>query len=141
MTLYTMEILEILSRESENTQHVYVYEENGRWYAYERSFLGGPLHFLSELRKAFIRTLNLDDEHIIAPNHSHLFAAIGSALNSKKDLDVPIQEMQKRLEGKIKMEFEVDRMEPLLKCHLNHPGIIRNILYPVCFISLDIIRL
>ena len=34
MTLYTMEILEILSRES---QHVYVYEENGRWYAYERS--------------------------------------------------------------------------------------------------------
>ena len=61
------------------------------------AFLGGPLHFLSELRKAFIRTLNLDDEHIIAPNHSHLFAAIGSALNSKKDLDVPIQEMQKRL--------------------------------------------
>ncbi len=50
------------------------------------AFLGGPLHFLSELRKAFIRTLNLDDEHIIAPNHSHLFAAIGSALNSKKDL-------------------------------------------------------
>ena len=37
MTLYTMEILEILSRESENTQHVYVYEENGRWYAYGRS--------------------------------------------------------------------------------------------------------
>ena len=37
MTLYTMEIIEILSRESENTQHVYVYEENGRWYAYERS--------------------------------------------------------------------------------------------------------
>ena len=77
------------------------------------AFLGGPLHFLSELREAFIRTLNLDDEHIIAPNHSHLFAAIGSALNSKKELDVPIQEMQQRLEGKIKMEFEVDRMEPL----------------------------
>ena len=27
--LYTMEMLEILSRESENTQNVYVYEENG----------------------------------------------------------------------------------------------------------------
>ena len=77
------------------------------------AFLGGPLHFLSELKEAFIRTLKLDDEHIIAPENSHLFAAIGSALNSKKDLDVPIQEMQKRLEGKIKMEFEVDRMEPL----------------------------
>ena len=29
------------------------------------AFLGGPLHFLSELKTAFIRTLNLDDEHII----------------------------------------------------------------------------
>ena len=77
------------------------------------AFLGGPLHFLSELREAFIRTLKLDDEHIIAPTHSHLFAAAGSALNSKKDLDVPLIDMQHRLEGKIKMEFEVDRMDPL----------------------------
>lgn len=33
----TMEMLDILTRESENTQQVYVYEENGHWYAYERS--------------------------------------------------------------------------------------------------------
>ncbi|MCD7744005.1 MAG: 2-hydroxyacyl-CoA dehydratase [Lachnospiraceae bacterium] len=45
------------------------------------TFLGGPLHFLSELREAFIRTLNLDEEHAITPENSHLFAAIGSALN------------------------------------------------------------
>ena len=77
------------------------------------AFLGGPLHFLSELKNAFIRTLKLDDEHTIAPKHSHLFAAIGSALNSKRDLDISLQEMQNRLENKIKMEFEVDRMEPL----------------------------
>ncbi|MDD3402650.1 MAG: acyl-CoA dehydratase activase-related protein [Hespellia sp.] len=77
------------------------------------AFLGGPLHFLPELREAFIRTLKLDDEHIIAPKYSHLFAAVGSALNSKKDLDVSIVEMQERMAGKIKMEFEVDRMEPL----------------------------
>ena len=77
------------------------------------AFLGGPLHFLSELKEAFVRTLKLDEEHTIAPAHSHLFAAIGSAQNSKKDLDVSLQEMQSRLEGKIKMEFEVDRMEPL----------------------------
>ena len=77
------------------------------------AFLGGPLHFLSELKAAFIRTLKLDDEHTIAPHHSHLFAAIGSALNSKKNLHVSLQEMQKRLEGKIQMEFEVERMEPL----------------------------
>ncbi len=77
------------------------------------AFLGGPLHFLSELKEAFIRTLKLDDEHIIAPDHSHLFAAIGSALNSKKDFSIPLSDMQSRLEDKIKMEFEVERMEPL----------------------------
>lgn len=77
------------------------------------AFLGGPLHFLSELKESFVRTLKLDDEHTIVPVNSHLFAAIGSAMNSKKDLDVSLQEMQNRLEGKIKMEFEVDRMEPL----------------------------
>ena len=77
------------------------------------AFLGGPLHFLSELRAAFVRTLKLDDEHTIAPHHSHLFAAIGSALNSKKDVNVALIELQDRLAGKIKMEFEVDRMEPL----------------------------
>lgn len=77
------------------------------------AFLGGPLHFLSELRAAFIRTLKLDDEHIIAPNHSHLFAAIGSALNSKKDRSVALRTLQERLAAKIEMEFEVERLEPL----------------------------
>ena len=77
------------------------------------AFLGGPLHFLSELRHAFIRTLKLDDEHIIAPVHSHLFAAIGSALNSKRDLRVSLQDMQNRLVNRIHMDFEVERLEPL----------------------------
>ena len=77
------------------------------------AFLGGPLHFLSELKAAFIRTLKLDDEHIIAPEHSHLFAAIGSALNCKFENSVSIREMKERLQAKIKMKFEVARMEPL----------------------------
>ncbi|MCD7835324.1 MAG: 2-hydroxyglutaryl-CoA dehydratase, partial [Lachnospiraceae bacterium] len=50
------------------------------------AFLGGPLHFLSELKAAFIRTLKLDDEHIIDTDNSHLFAAIGSALNAKPEV-------------------------------------------------------
>ena len=77
------------------------------------AFLGGPLHFLSELRASFIRTLKLDDEHTIIPERSHLFAAIGSALNSKKDLSLELADLQKRLADKIQMDFEVDRMEPL----------------------------
>ena len=77
------------------------------------AFLGGPLHFLSELKAAFIRTLKLDDEHIIAPEHSHLFAAIGSALNYKDDVSTSLSELLNKLSSDIHMEFEVARMEPL----------------------------
>ena len=77
------------------------------------AFLGGPLHFLSELKEAFIRTLKLDEEHTIVPDNSHLFAAIGSALNAKKDVTVSLTELKDRLRHSIKLDFEVERMEPL----------------------------
>ena len=77
------------------------------------AFLGGPLHFLSELKTAFIRALKLDDEHIIAPDNSHLFAAIGSALNAKQDVTVSLIELKERMRTTIKLDFEVERMEPL----------------------------
>ncbi len=79
------------------------------------AFLGGPLHFLSELKAAFIRTLNLDDEHAITPENSHLFAAIGSALNYKEDNTTSLVELLTKLQSDIKMEFEVARMEPLFE--------------------------
>ena len=79
------------------------------------AFLGGPLHFLSELKAAFIRTLNLDEEHTITPDNSHLFAAIGSALNYKKESHTTLSSLIDRLSNGIKMEFEVARMEPLFK--------------------------
>uniref|UniRef100_UPI0040579E20 acyl-CoA dehydratase activase-related protein n=1 Tax=Acetatifactor sp. TaxID=1872090 RepID=UPI0040579E20 len=77
------------------------------------AFLGGPLHFLSELKESFIRTLKLDEEHIIDLENSHLFAAIGSALNAKKEVSYTMEEMVNKLSSDIKMEFEVERMEPL----------------------------
>ena len=77
------------------------------------AFLGGPLHFLSELRESFIRTLKLDEEHTIIPENSHLFAAIGSALNAKEDSSISLTEMKDRLRNSIKLDFEVERMEPL----------------------------
>ena len=77
------------------------------------AFLGGPLHFLSELKAAFIRTLKLDEEHIIDTDNSHLFAAIGSALNAGEDVTFSLEEMVGKLSCEIHMEFEVERMEPL----------------------------
>ena len=77
------------------------------------AFLGGPLHFLSELRAAFIRTLNLGADQIIAPDHSHLFAAIGAAMNSDPKTTASLHDLIERLSHGIKMDFEVKRMEPL----------------------------
>ena len=79
------------------------------------AFLGGPLHFLSELKQAFIRTLSLTPEQVIAPDHSHLFAAVGSAMNYKEDVCLDVSEIITRLQGKIKLDFEVERMEPLFE--------------------------
>lgn len=79
------------------------------------AFLGGPLHFLPELQKAFVRTLHLSGDEIIAPEHSHLFAAIGAAMNAEETQEgnISLEELIERLSSGIRMEFEVKRMEPL----------------------------
>ena len=79
------------------------------------AFLGGPLHFLSELKASFIRTLKLDEEHTIELENSHLFAAMGSALNAKENCSYTMAEMVEKLSSDIHMEFEVERMEPLFE--------------------------
>ena len=62
------------------------------------AFLGGPLNYLSELRKRFIETLNLTDDKIIVPENAHLLVATGAALSS---LDSKIYS-SKELEEKLK---------------------------------------
>ncbi len=79
------------------------------------AFLGGPLHFLPELKNAFIRTLKLTDDQIIAPEHSHLFAAIGAARNAKSEAQTELSLLYEKLSRGIKMDFEVNRLEPLFR--------------------------
>ena len=79
------------------------------------AFLGGPLHFLDQLKAAFIRTLNLDEEHTIETDNSHLFAAIGSALNADENVCYEMDEMVKKLSHKIVMDAEVSRLDPLFE--------------------------
>ena len=49
------------------------------------AFLGGPLFFLSELRKRFIETLKLTPKNIIFPEDSQLFVAQGACILSKEN--------------------------------------------------------
>ncbi len=77
------------------------------------AFLGGPLHFLPELKKAFIRTLKLTPENVVDPVDSHLFAATGAALEAGEAEAVDIDALLKRLAGGVSLAFELKRLPPL----------------------------
>ncbi|AEG58720.1 acyl-CoA dehydratase activase-related protein [Desulforamulus ruminis] len=49
------------------------------------AFLGGPLYFLSELRKRFIETLGLRQDQVLSPECSPYFVAIGAALTLQEE--------------------------------------------------------
>ena len=79
------------------------------------AFLGGPLHFLDQLKMAFVRTLNLKEDQVIAPAHSHLFAALGAAMNGKLNSQKQLSALYNQLSQGIKMDFEVNRMPSLFE--------------------------
>ena len=79
------------------------------------AFLGGPLHFLPELKKAFIRTLKLTKDTTVDPENSHLFAAMGAALESEDAAAVSVDSLIGRLEQGVEMAFELKRLERLFR--------------------------
>ena len=79
------------------------------------AFLGGPLHFLPELKNAFIRTLNLTGDAIIDPGHSHLFAAVGAAMNSKPEVSMTLSELIHALSQELNLSSGVERLAPLFE--------------------------
>ena len=62
------------------------------------AFLGGPLSFLSELRKRFIETLELADDEVIFPENSKYFVAIGAAMKASKSEEISFAEIIQRAE-------------------------------------------
>ncbi len=77
------------------------------------AFLGGPLHFLTELKAAFIRTLKLGPDAIVDPENSHLFAALGAALENPSEKSCNIDDLISTLEKGVTLEFEIKRLAPL----------------------------
>ncbi len=61
------------------------------------AFLGGPLSFLSELRKRFIITLGLSDENVIFPEDSQYYVAIGAALMADKHPEISLDTLIERI--------------------------------------------
>lgn len=80
------------------------------------AFLGGPLTFLSELRKRFIDVLELKDDEIIFPKDSELYVALGTALSSEvKNITNYDSLLSKLEEVKESEEERTDSLDPLFK--------------------------
>ncbi len=88
------------------------------------AFLGGPLHFMEQLRLRFIETLKLKDDEIIVPENSQLFVAAGAAYSAErkytcapgeKTFSFPtVAEFRESLKNLVGAELsEVQRLDPL----------------------------
>ncbi len=81
------------------------------------AFLGGPLTFLSELRKRFIETLELKEEEVIFPGEeSKYFVAIGAAINASKYEEVGFGSIIDRIDGAdAALLSDTKHVDPLFK--------------------------
>lgn len=78
------------------------------------AFLGGPLQYLSELRKRFYLTLELDEEHRIVPENAHLFVACGAAMAHESSKLTTFPALVEALDALGDTQgSEVARLEPL----------------------------
>jgi len=79
-------------------------------------FLGGPLFFLTELRKCFENTLKENAKSFHTPENAQLFVAVGAARSGagEKNTYTPSQ-LLKKLENAKETAAEVVRMRPLFK--------------------------
>ena len=77
-------------------------------------FLGGPLHFLPQLRAAFERTLAEQVDSFTCPDNAQLYVAIGAALLSSGE-STSISELSTRLATRKALSLGTSRMRPLFK--------------------------
>ncbi|WP_330387075.1 acyl-CoA dehydratase activase-related protein [Acidaminobacter hydrogenoformans] len=81
------------------------------------AFLGGPLYFLSELRRRFVETLDLKPGEIIFPDHAHFMVAIGAAYEAKDSEQLlSLKTLVERLpDFDIKDAEQIPELEPLFR--------------------------
>ena len=76
-------------------------------------FLGGPLHFLPQLRRQFEETLKDNAKSFKKPDNAQLFVAIGAALSYEDDNAVKIDEIIDNLNNAHSVDTEITRMRVL----------------------------
>ena len=84
-------------------------------------FLGGPLHFLPQLRKAYERALEGQVSDFVTPENAQLYVAIGAALlagqrfrpGSPGGAPATAAELQEKLNPRVLIPLVSNRMRPL----------------------------
>lgn len=80
------------------------------------AFLGGPLSFMSELRKRFIETLDLGEGEVIFPEDSKYFVAIGAAMRAERYDKINLAELVERIHNTDSSDMsETKHVDPLFK--------------------------
>ena len=80
------------------------------------AFLGGPLTYLSELRKRFVETLGLKPNEVIFPENSKYFVAIGAAYMADKEEEIKLSTLLNRVNNVDSMAGTNTKLvEPLFK--------------------------
>ncbi len=78
------------------------------------AFLGGPLNYLSELRKRFAQTLNLTESQVIVPQDAHLFVALGAGCEAMTCKSITVLELKGKVETlKHSSLINTDSLRPL----------------------------
>ncbi|MDD4775366.1 MAG: acyl-CoA dehydratase activase-related protein, partial [Syntrophomonas sp.] len=79
------------------------------------AFLGGPLHFLPELRLRFKDTLRLNDQQALFPDHAHFYVSMGAALASSAGETVYLPALIRRLQAVDLSNHQFERLQPLFR--------------------------
>ncbi|MEJ8303869.1 acyl-CoA dehydratase activase-related protein [Saccharibacillus sacchari] len=78
------------------------------------AFLGGPLHYLDELRTRFVKTLGVTPDKIVLPERPELFVAKGAAVAAKREAAIALDTLAQRLPAlATAAEENGERLEPL----------------------------
>lgn len=81
------------------------------------AFLGGPLYFLPELRKTFIKTLNLTEDDAISPLYGQYYVAMGAALAAQEAPIISLKNLRAKSAKVISMRSDFgSALSPLFAC-------------------------
>ena len=85
------------------------------------AFLGGPLNYLSELRKRFIETLHLTPEQTIVPEKAHLLVAKGACLDAKDMTPITVEKLKSKIQVlRVSKDTTTEPLKPLFTTNVEY---------------------